>query len=130
MTRKQQLILLSWALAVISILVLGLFEDWVLKNWSILRWPSGAFILCVALLSKGNTKGIDFNEIANEHPWVKVYLIIYCFGVVLFYFLASSNSDIVKDFGFIKIFLAAFGIIFPFAFIQQREVFKSAGKKI
>ena len=89
MTRKQKLILLSWILGAISILVLSIFEEWVLKHWNILKWPSIAFIFICVLLSKGNNRGIDFNEIANHHPWIKIYLIIYCLGVVLFYYSAS-----------------------------------------
>ena len=137
MTYRQKTIITLWMAILISLVLLAIFDDWVLENWDAIRWPSLIVIFIIAGLSQSKNPSSldhgrnDINEIVSSHPWIKLYIAIYCLIVAVTCFVVLSKGiNISESVGTVELMASVFGIMLPVIIVQQIRLYKSAGKQI
>lgn len=135
MTHRQKAIIALWVIIFISLLLLSTFDEWVMDNWESIRWPSLIAILFMAGLSHSKeSTSLDqgrhnINQIVNSHPWIKLYMAIYCLIVALVCFSAINRGiNLSETMGTVELMISIFGIMLPVFIIQQIQLYKNAGK--
>lgn len=135
MTSQQKIIILLWLSTLDSLIVLTIFDEWILDNWGGIKWPFLCVILFFSALSQSNPSSSieqgrhNINEIVSSNPWIKVYMAAYCFIVVIMS-LRAMNSGInpFENMGNTELIMSLFGIMLPVFVIQQIQLYKNAGK--
>lgn len=132
MTKTQKKIVSGWLIVGLLIVILSAFNDWILKHWDTIRWPSFIVILIIAALSKKKHSHADgrfqINRVVEENPWIKIYLAIYCVAIAIGSCYVIFNN-IKLDVGFVELSSALGLLILPIIIIQQKEAYFNAGKK-
>lgn len=139
MTKAQKKIVSGWLLVALLIIILSVFNDWILGHWDTIRWPSFVVILIIAALSKKKHSPADgrfqINRVVEENPWVKIYLAIYCVAIAIAIAIAIGANYVIfnnikLEAGFVELFSAMGLLILPIIIIQQKEAYLNAGKEI
>lgn len=135
MTKAQKTIVLSWFLAVLLIILFSIFQGWILDHWKTLKWPVFAVLAIVVAFSKNSqirtrAEGrFEFNRIANEHPWIKIYWATYGIAIAIGdYYAISHQIDLVNDVGFFALAGPILLLLLPVFIIMQKEAWKEAGR--
>jgi len=134
MSKKQKMIVGTWAAIFFTLVLLAIFDEWVQENWDSIRWPSFIIILIIAAFSQKQGQASvsegrhNINEIVNNHPWIKLYMIIYCLIVAIVCFnVVSKGVNLSESIGTIELALAIFGIMLPIFIVQQIQLYRDAG---
>lgn len=133
MNKQQKKIVNRWLLMILIVLSLIIFSGFIQENWATLKWPTFIIIMIIALFdnnSHSQSEGrFQLNRIAEEYPWVKIYLAIYLVIIAI-----GTNYVIYNN---IKLNVGANGLMLaigllalPILIIQQRENYINAGKEI
>lgn len=137
MTYRQKTIIALWVSILASLVLLSIFDEWVMENWESIRWPSLIVIIFLAGLSQSkNPSSLEqgrhnINEIVNSHPWIKIYMAIYCFIIAIVCIIALNRGiNLSETMGMVELMISIFGIMLPVFIIQQIQLYRNAGKKI
>ena len=137
MTNRQKVIIVLWVVIFISLLLLSTFDEWIMDNWESIRWPSLIAILFMAALSQPKEPSSlkqgrqNINQIANSHPWIKLFMAIYCLIVAIVFFSAINRGiNLSESMSTIELMISIIGIMLPVFIIQQIQLYKNAGKKL
>jgi hypothetical protein len=134
MTKTQKIIVFNWLLAVLLLILFPVFEGWILDHWKTLKWPAFAALVIFVALSKNTSIStraegrFEFNRIADEHPWIKIYWVTY--GIVIAigdYYAISHQIDLVNDVGVFSLAGPILLLLLPIVIIKQREAWNEAG---
>jgi hypothetical protein len=136
MTKAQRKIVSQWLACLCLVIPMVVFEDWIVANWSWFKFPAFLCILVGMALSK-QTPAIRpykesseiLNGVVREHPWIKIYLLLYCiFLAVFIYTNLSGSTNFFKNLGPVGLIALLVPIGLPFFIIRSIENYKSAGK--
>ena len=110
-----------------------IFSNSIQENWSALRWPTFIITMIIALFDNNkhsHSEGrFQINRIAEENPWVKIYLAIYLIIISIGTNYVIYNN-IKLDVGANGLMLATGLLALPILIIQQKEAYINAGKEI
>lgn len=133
MNKAQKKIVNRWLLMSFAIILLITFSDFIQTNWDTFRWPAFIGIMVLSLFhksSRSHSEGrFELNRIAEENPWVKIYLAIYLIIISIGVNYVIYNN-IKLDVGANGLFLAIGLLALPILIIQQKEAYINAGKEI
>lgn len=124
MNKAQKILVLKWIVMLVLFIFILLLEDWITEHLLILRVIASLILLFISFTEDHDKQTAAFycQKIADENPWIKLYLFVYC--IFVFYHLfsidaSSDHSDISK---FVVLMLLLF---FPFIFVSQRDKYRS-----
>lgn len=134
MNSAQKRFVASWVLALAIVLLVGIFDDWILERWSVL-WLPALVLLFVAFALRRDavsyTEGRERTlEIIERYPIIKLWLAGYslCIAVTLFAVLARDINP--REFiGPFELFLLLIPIFGPIWFVAERNKYRSLGNQ-
>ena len=131
MNKSQKKIVNRWLLMSFVIILLIAFGDFIQKYWDVIRWPAFVGIMVLSLFHKSSRnhseERFEFNRLAEEYLWVKIYLILYAATIFIGAYYVIYN-DIDLNPGANGMMLAIGLVILPVIITQQKEDFIDAGK--
>jgi len=133
MNKPQKKIVNRWLIMFFVVIILITFGDFIQTNWDVIRWPAFVGILLLSLFhksSRSHSEGrFELNRIAEENPWIKIYLAIYLIIISIGTNYVIYNN-IKLDVGANGLMLAIGLLALPILIIQQKEDYINAGKEI
>lgn len=135
MNAKQSKIVKSWLGVAIILAIWLVFYDWFEKNMATTRFLLIALIIFLLIknspLPNLQERSVNFNNIIDNHPWVKLYTVIYSVIICgIFLHLSQTGIDILKSIGTFGLFATILGVVLPVIIIGEIEKYKNAGKQI
>lgn len=130
MRLSQRKLILIWGGVGLSLALLSISHEYIMFHWETIRWPVFfvTFIAVIFLRSKEQLKVKSVSEVINESPWIKVYVILYCFLLVLAsIYIMAEHINIVESLNVPMLLAIVLGTIFPALVIQQIELYKFLG---
>ena len=125
MTKAQKKIVFNWCVVAVLITIFSIFEDWILLHWETLKWPAFAVLILAGVLRKNkHTRAethFEFNQIINEHPWIKIYYVAYGIVIALVdYYVITNHIDLVQYVSFFKLSGAILLLFLPVFILKQK----------
>lgn len=96
MNTKQRKQVASWIGGSAFIGLMLIFHKEILENWDVLRWVCLALIIVAVTIFQpkgGYQKDPELiNRTITNHPWLKVWYIVYCIVLALFIYNSLSTG--------------------------------------
>ena len=132
MTRAQRKIIFNWCLVVALLIIASIFNEWILKHWETLKWPAFAVLFFVGVLQKNRPSRAEahlkFNQVFDEHPWIKIYIAVYGIAIAIVdYYAISHQINLVENLNFFELSGAILLLLLPIFIIKQKEAWDEAG---
>ena len=134
MNQAQRKLVVSWWLALSGLLIIGIFDEWILKYWDILWLPVLAIIILGIELRK-NTVSYSGGrertlEIIERYPIIKIWLVVYTLCIAVMLLVVQSKGINLREylgpFEFILLLLPIFG---PIWIVVERSKYLFSGKQ-
>jgi hypothetical protein len=125
MTKAQKKIVFNWCVVVALIIIFSIFDDWISNNWETLKSPAFAALLFVGALSKNKpTRAeahLEFNRIIDEHPWIKIYLVVYGIAIAIGdYYVMTNHINLIEYVSFFNLSGAILLLFLPIFILKQK----------
>ena len=132
MTKAQRKIIFNWCWAVALLIIASIFNEWILKHWETLKWPAFAVLIFAGMLSKNKPSRAEvhlkFNQVFDEHPWIKIYIVAFGIAIAIGdYYAISNHIDLLSEVGFFGFAIAILLLFLPVFIIKQMEAWNEAG---
>lgn len=132
MNRAQRKFVASWVLALSIVLIIGIFDEWILKRWSVVWLPALILVYIAFALRRDTVSYADGRErtleIIERYPIIKLWLVVYtlCIAVVLFV-VFTKNINPREFVGPFELFLLLSPIFGPIWFVAERNKYRALG---
>jgi hypothetical protein len=125
MTKAQKKIVFNWCVVVALIIIFLIFDDCISNNWGPLKWLAFAALFFVGAYSKNKpTRAgahLEFNRIIDEHPWIKIYFVVYGITIAIGdYYIMTNHIDLIEHVSFFNLSGAILLLFLPIFILKQK----------
>jgi hypothetical protein len=91
--RKQRRLVYSYTGLGAVLAPLVVFDDWITAHAVGFRYLLLLVALPIALLlAPRNPQPVDFEEIADGHGWIKIWMVLCCVAILVLYYVTTHTS--------------------------------------